>query len=62
MLPLNMTSSTMHPDRANATGTMSQNWSPLGRRIPFFLPESKADLIAGAGGVMSTAEDMVRPL
>ncbi|KAJ7018287.1 beta-lactamase/transpeptidase-like protein [Mycena alexandri] len=58
MLPLNMTSSTMHPDRANATGTMSQNWSPLGRRIPFFLEESKADLIAGAGGVMSTAEDM----
>ncbi|KAJ7778998.1 beta-lactamase/transpeptidase-like protein [Mycena metata] len=58
MLPLNMTSSTLHPDRANATGTMAQNWSPLGRRIPFFLPESQAELIAGAGGVISTAEDM----
>ncbi|KAJ7176919.1 beta-lactamase/transpeptidase-like protein [Mycena filopes] len=60
LLPLNMTSSTLHPDRANATGRLTETWSVLRRRIPFFLPESKAELVAGAGGVMSTAEDMVR--
>ncbi|KAJ7060513.1 beta-lactamase/transpeptidase-like protein [Mycena amicta] len=58
--PLNMTSSTMHPDVANATGRFSQTWSPLNRRrIPFFLSEHSADLMAGAGGVISDVEDLV---
>jgi CubicO group peptidase (beta-lactamase class C family) len=59
--PLGMTSSTLYPERAFATGNFTQSWAPDSRRrIPFFMPESKAELIAGAGGVMSTAEDMVR--
>ncbi|KAJ7064936.1 beta-lactamase/transpeptidase-like protein [Mycena amicta] len=57
--PLGMTSSTMYPDRAAATGRLTQSWSPLTRRrIPFFMPEHTAALIAGAGGVQSTVEDM----
>ncbi|KAJ7485608.1 beta-lactamase/transpeptidase-like protein [Mycena latifolia] len=60
MLPLGMTSSTLHPDRAFETGNLTQSWTPSGRRIPFFMPEHTAELIAGAGGVMSTVEDMTR--
>ncbi|KAJ7691628.1 beta-lactamase/transpeptidase-like protein [Mycena rosella] len=60
LAPLGMTSSTLHPDRAFATGNFTQSWTPSRRRIPFFMPERTADLIAGAGGVMSTAEDMTR--
>ncbi|KAF8167031.1 beta-lactamase/transpeptidase-like protein [Mycena galopus ATCC 62051] len=59
MLPLNMSSSTMHPDRVSGTDRFSQTWTPSGRRIPFFMTDQMADLIAGAGGVMSTAEDMI---
>ncbi|KAJ6559846.1 beta-lactamase/transpeptidase-like protein, partial [Mycena capillaripes] len=59
MLPLNMTSSTMHPDRVSENDRFSQTWTPTRRRIPFFMTEHTADLIAGAGGVISTAEDML---
>ncbi|KAJ7829028.1 beta-lactamase/transpeptidase-like protein, partial [Mycena olivaceomarginata] len=37
----------------------SQTWTPSGRRIPFFATEHTADFIAGAGGVISTAEDLL---
>jgi CubicO group peptidase (beta-lactamase class C family) len=60
LLPLRMTSSTLYPNRAIESGRFSQSWSPSRRRIPFFMPEHTADLIAGAGGVMSTVEEMVR--
>jgi CubicO group peptidase (beta-lactamase class C family) len=60
MLPLNMSSSTMHPDRVSKSDRFSQTWTPSGRRIPFFATEQAMDLIAGAGGVISTAEDLVR--
>ncbi|KAF7316348.1 Beta-lactamase domain-containing protein [Mycena indigotica] len=58
--PLGMKSSTLYPDRAAETGRLTQAWTPLagGRRIPFFMPEHSAPLIAGAGGVQSTTEDM----
>ncbi|KAJ7258110.1 beta-lactamase/transpeptidase-like protein [Mycena haematopus] len=59
LLPLNMSSSTMHPDRVSETDKFSQTWTPSGRRIPFFMTEQKANLIAGAGGVISTAEDLL---
>ncbi|KAJ7461808.1 beta-lactamase/transpeptidase-like protein [Mycena galericulata] len=58
---LGMTFSTLYPNRAFETGKFTQSWSTATRRrIPFFMPEQTADLIAGAGGVMSTAEDMTR--
>ncbi|KAF7290005.1 hypothetical protein HMN09_01305200 [Mycena chlorophos] len=57
--PLGMSSSTLYPDEAAATGRLSQAWSPVsGRRIRFFMPEHSALLIAGAGGVQSTVQDM----
>ncbi|KAJ7104474.1 beta-lactamase/transpeptidase-like protein [Mycena belliarum] len=56
--PLGMASSTLHPDRAFATGKFTQFFMPSGRRIPFFTREQTADMIAGPAGVMSTAEDM----
>ncbi|KAF8180665.1 beta-lactamase/transpeptidase-like protein [Mycena galopus ATCC 62051] len=60
MLPLNMTSSSLHPDRLSGSDKFSQTWTPSRRRIPFFLStEQEAELIAGAGGVVSTAEDML---
>ncbi|KAF7350120.1 Beta-lactamase domain-containing protein [Mycena venus] len=59
MRPLNMSSSTMHPDRVSENDKFSQTWTPTRRRIPFFMTEHTADLIAGAGGVISTAEDML---
>ncbi|KAJ6558172.1 beta-lactamase/transpeptidase-like protein [Mycena capillaripes] len=58
LLPLRMSSSTLYPDRAFETGKFTQSWTPSRRRIPFFMPENKAELIAGAGGIMSTVEDM----
>ncbi|KAF7328949.1 Beta-lactamase domain-containing protein [Mycena venus] len=58
--PLGMTSSTLYPNRAIESGKFTQSWTPSRRRIPFFMPEHTADLIAGAGGVMSNVEDMVK--
>ncbi|KAJ7873526.1 beta-lactamase/transpeptidase-like protein [Mycena olivaceomarginata] len=59
MHPLNMSSSTMHPDRVSKSDRFSQTWTPSSRRIPFFATEQTVDLIAGAGGVISTAEDLL---
>ncbi|KAF8147799.1 beta-lactamase/transpeptidase-like protein [Mycena galopus ATCC 62051] len=59
LLPLGMTSSTLYPNRAFENGRFTQSWTPSRRRIPFFMPEHTADLIAGAGGVISSVEDMV---
>ncbi|KAJ7640499.1 beta-lactamase/transpeptidase-like protein [Mycena polygramma] len=58
LAPLRMASSTLYPDRAFETGRFTQSWTASRRRIPFFMPEHTAELIAGAGGVMSTVEDM----
>ncbi|KAF7326571.1 Beta-lactamase domain-containing protein [Mycena sanguinolenta] len=59
LLPLRMSSSTLYPDRAFESGKFTQSWTPSRRRIPFWMPEHTADLLAGAGGVMSNVEDMV---
>ncbi|KAJ7896711.1 beta-lactamase/transpeptidase-like protein, partial [Mycena olivaceomarginata] len=60
LLPLRMTSSTLYPNRASESGKFTQSWTASRRRIPFFIPEHAADLLAGAGGVMSSVEDMVQ--
>ena len=62
--PLNMTTSTYAYAEANATGLMSQAWAYVGRRIPTTPYEDPvtANLIAGAGGLISSAVDMVRIL
>ncbi|KAK7057878.1 beta-lactamase domain-containing protein [Favolaschia claudopus] len=60
LLPLNMSSSTLHPDRVSSLDRFSQTWSPSGRRIPFFADDKKMELIAGAGGVISSVQDLVQ--
>ncbi|KAF7361335.1 Beta-lactamase domain-containing protein [Mycena sanguinolenta] len=57
--PLRMGSSTLYPNRAFEDGKFTQSWTQSRRRIPFFMPEHTAELIAGAGGVMSNVEDMM---
>ncbi|KAK7040621.1 beta-lactamase domain-containing protein [Favolaschia claudopus] len=60
LLPLNMSSSTLHPDRVSSLDRFSQTWSPSGRRIPFFADDKKMALIAGAGGVISDVQDLLQ--
>ena len=58
--PLNMTSTTYNLTEAEATGHMSQSWIFTGRRIPIiFQDPTTTNLIAGAGGAISNAIDMV---
>ena len=58
--PLNMTATTYSPQEADATGLLSQSWAYNGRRIPFIFDEPAAQLVAGTGGIISNAIDMVR--
>ena len=58
--PLNMTMTTYSTQEAEATGLMSQAWAFVGRRIPVVIEDpATATLVAGAGGVISNAIDMV---
>lgn len=59
ILPLGMTSSTFSLAKAKASHRLSQGWTERGRRLPEWFTEDMAFLIAGAGGVISNAIDMV---
>ncbi|KAJ8593158.1 beta-lactamase/transpeptidase-like protein [Rhizopogon salebrosus TDB-379] len=56
--PLGMSSSTFSPERAEKTGKFTQGWTKNGRLIPEWFPEDMAILMAGPGGVISSAVDM----
>ena len=57
---LNMTSTTFSVQEANSTGHLSQSWTYFQRRIPIILEDpTAANLVAGAGGILSNAVDMV---
>lgn len=56
--PLNMSSTTFWPSEAHASGKLSQAWTRTGRRTPFWFTDEVVPLNAGAGGVISSAEDM----
>lgn len=58
--PLNMTSSTFSPSIANATERFTQSWSADGRRIPTWFDDNTSHMLAGAGGVIASAEDMAK--
>ena len=59
--PLNMSTTTFSPQEANATGLLSQSWAFVGRRIQVIIEDpATANLIAGAGGIISNVVDMVR--
>ncbi|KAG1846985.1 beta-lactamase/transpeptidase-like protein [Suillus subalutaceus] len=56
--PLGMTSSTFSPAKAGKTGRFTQGWTNSGRLIPQCFTEEIVTLMAGAGGVISSAVDM----
>ncbi|PIL26205.1 hypothetical protein GSI_11960 [Ganoderma sinense ZZ0214-1] len=58
--PIGMSDTTFSPTIANNSGLLTHTWTPFGRRIPFWFDESVAHLKAGAGGIISSAEDVVR--
>ncbi|VDC03891.1 unnamed protein product [Peniophora sp. CBMAI 1063] len=59
-LPLNMTSTTYSASKAFEGGKPTQTWDENGRRLPWAFKDSDIDLIAGAGGIISSAQDMSR--
>ncbi|OAX32863.1 beta-lactamase/transpeptidase-like protein [Rhizopogon vinicolor AM-OR11-026] len=56
--PLGMSSSTFSPAKAAKTGKFTQGWTSSGRLLPELFPEDMVMLMAGAGGVISSAVDM----
>lgn len=58
--PLGMSSSKYSIDAAVQTGRVSDTWTSFGRLIPPWIEEEYVDLVAGLGGVISSAEDLVR--
>ncbi|KAG2141556.1 beta-lactamase/transpeptidase-like protein [Suillus cothurnatus] len=56
--PLGMTSSTFSPAKAGKTGKFTQGWTSNGRLLPECFTEEVVPLMAGAGGVISSAVDM----
>lgn len=57
--PLGMTSSTFSPTKAEASGMFTQGWTKEGRRVPECFTEDMAFGMAGPGGIISNAVDMV---
>lgn len=60
--PLNMTSTTFSLSEAVNSGKMSQNWASQGngRRIPHWMNDGVAHMMAGSGGIISSVVDVVR--
>ncbi|EJF60228.1 beta-lactamase/transpeptidase-like protein [Dichomitus squalens LYAD-421 SS1] len=58
--PLGMRTSTFSYSVANTSGLLTDSWTGFGRRIPFWLDDSVREFKAGAGGVISSAQDMVK--
>ncbi|KAG2362374.1 beta-lactamase/transpeptidase-like protein [Suillus spraguei] len=56
--PLGMSSSTFSLAKARKTGRFTQGWAHNGRLFPQCLTEQTEALVAGAGGVISSAVDM----
>ncbi|CCL99820.1 uncharacterized protein FIBRA_01844 [Fibroporia radiculosa] len=58
--PMGMSSTTFWPEEAANSGKLTQTWTKFGRRIPFWFTDEVVDLMAGAGGVISSAQDMTK--
>jgi CubicO group peptidase (beta-lactamase class C family) len=56
--PLNMSASTYFPSKAATTGRFSGAWGYNGRHIPVWFTDAEYELSSGAGGLISTAEDL----
>jgi CubicO group peptidase (beta-lactamase class C family) len=59
-MPLNMSDSTFVPSEAHATGRATQTWTKEGRRIPWWFKDDDYKLSMGPGGVIASAEGLVR--
>lgn len=57
--PLNMSDTTLYESEASRHGKLSQVWASNGRRIPIWMHDEQISLNAGAGGVISSAVNMV---
>ena len=60
LAPLNMSASTFVPSAAWRSGRLTHTWAANGRRVPFWETDEHVALIAGAGGLISSAEDSVK--
>ncbi|KAI0090893.1 beta-lactamase/transpeptidase-like protein [Irpex rosettiformis] len=58
--PLGMSTSTFRQAEASQSGLLAQFFDANGRRIPFPYPEYAEDMIAGPGGVISSARDLAK--
>ncbi|GJE94200.1 beta-lactamase/transpeptidase-like protein [Phanerochaete sordida] len=58
--PLGMTASTFDPEEASRGGKLTQTWTADGRRLPVWFTGNAVELIAGAGGVISSVVDMTK--
>ena len=58
--PLSMSSTTVWPSVAINSGKLSDSWSKDGRRVPYWFHDDMVAMKAGAGGVISSAEDSVK--
>lgn len=59
--PVGMSSTTFSEVKAKRTGHFSSSWdnSSHGRQIPYWFPEPTANFMSAAGGLISSANDMV---
>ncbi|KAI0945939.1 hypothetical protein AcV7_010047 [Taiwanofungus camphoratus] len=57
---MNMSATTFWPSEAARSGRVTQTWTKFGRRLPYWFTDEVADLMAGPGGVISSAEDMTK--
>ena len=58
--PMNMSTTTFWPGEGRERGLLTQTWTKFGRRIPFGFPDEVVELVAGPGGIISSAADLVR--
>ncbi|KZT69403.1 beta-lactamase/transpeptidase-like protein [Daedalea quercina L-15889] len=58
--PMNMSHTTFWPGEAREAGLLTQAWTKFGRLIPFWFDDEVVELMAGAGGIISSAEDMTK--
>ncbi|KAI8992790.1 beta-lactamase/transpeptidase-like protein [Trametes punicea] len=57
---LGMSATTFSGSHAAASGHLSHAWSATGRRIPLWLGANATEMLAGPGGVISSARDMTK--
>ena len=60
-IPTGMTSTSFSDNKARSTGRFSDSFDSFsgGHKIPFWFPEPSTDFIFPAGGIISSAKDMV---